>query len=109
MTHAGRVIPAASERVQSLASYYTSLKIGACGTSGGGDGDDDTDAPPSVQARRPASPASSISSATIEADTPASRSQLQSNFYFDPAGMPFLDKFLGLKQVGLEREYVIWK
>lgn len=99
MTHAGCVIPAVLERVQSLTSYYTSFKIGACGTSGGSDGDDDTDAPSSVQARRPASPASSRSSATIEPDTPTFRSQLQSNFFFDLAGMPFPDQFLGLKQL----------
>ena len=99
MTHAGCVLPAVLERVQSLTSYYASLKIGAADNRGGGDGDNDPDAPPCAQARRPASPASSISSATIELDTPTFRSQLQSSFYFDLAGMPFPDQFLGLKQL----------
>lgn len=99
MTHAGCVLPAVLERVQSLTSYWTSLRTGAAGTSGGGDGHDDPEAPQSVPIRRPASSASSVSSATIEPDTPTFRSQLLSNFYFDLAGMPFPEQFLGLKQL----------
>lgn len=98
MTHAGCVIPAVLERVQSLASHYTSLQIRA-DTSCGADGDDEPVAPLSVPTRSPASPVSSISSATIEPDTPTFGSQLQSNFYFDLAGVPISDQFLGLKQL----------
>lgn len=99
MTHAGCVIPAVLERVKTLTSYYAGLKIGAAGTGGGSEGYEESEALKSIPAWGSASPDSSISSATVEPDTPTFRSQLQSNFYFDLAGMPFPDQFLDLKQL----------
>ena len=85
MTHAGCVLPAVLERVESLTSYYAQLKATA-------------------------SPASSQSSVAVsrDQDTPRTeeigfRQQLQNNFFFDFAGMPFPDQFLGLKNLVLSR------
>lgn len=79
MTHAGCVLPAVLERVQSLTTYYAQLR----GTD---------------------SPTSLASSVTIDQDACQIgdldfRQQLQNNFYFDLAGMPFPDQFLGLKNL----------
>lgn len=81
MTDAGCVLPAVLERVESLTSFYANLSGRV-------------------------SPASSGSSVTISQnqDTPPMeeigfRQQLQNNFFFDLAGMPFPEQFRGLKNL----------